>query len=38
MNYAVEMVSGPLMHIPSFIHIGSAIQVNRHIDRGHVVA
>jgi hypothetical protein len=26
MNYAIEMCSGALTHIPSFIKIGSAIQ------------
>jgi hypothetical protein len=38
MEYAVEMGSGAMIHIPSFIKIGSAIQklivgIHRHTDR-----
>jgi hypothetical protein len=29
MTYAVEMGSGAMIYIPSFIKIGSGIQVNR---------
>jgi hypothetical protein len=38
MKYAVEMGSGAMIYIPSFIKIGSGIQklmrgIHRHIDR-----
>jgi hypothetical protein len=38
MNYAVEMGSGAIIYIPSFIQIGSGIQnllrgIHRHTDR-----
>jgi hypothetical protein len=40
MKYAVEMGSGAVIYIPSFINIGSGIQkiiggIHRHTDRQH---
>jgi hypothetical protein len=37
MNYAIQMVSGAMIYIPSFIEIGSGIQrlirgIHRHTD------
>jgi hypothetical protein len=42
MTYAVEMGSGPMMYIPSFINIGSGIQklirgIHRNAETGSMV-
>jgi hypothetical protein len=43
MKYAVEMVSGAMIHVPSFIKIGSAIQklirgICRHTQHGNLIS